>query len=122
MICSRWYKNLNLDSKLPYARSRTVESYLWAVGAHFEPCYSQARIKLATIIILLTVVDDTYDAYGTIEELESFTDALLRWNPSGIEGLPESMRYLHRVVLEFFNKLEEEVEKTGCGIYPKKSV
>ncbi|XP_024013603.1 alpha-humulene/(-)-(E)-beta-caryophyllene synthase [Eutrema salsugineum] len=33
----RWYKGLELDSKLPYARNRVVESYLWAVGAYFEP-------------------------------------------------------------------------------------
>ncbi|KAL1217279.1 Alpha-humulene/(-)-(E)-beta-caryophyllene synthase [Cardamine amara subsp. amara] len=120
----RWYNNLNLESKLPYARNRTVESYLWAVGVHFEPCYSEAGIKFATLIIVLTLVDDTYDAYGTIEELEPFTDALLRWNPSGIEGLPESMKYIHCVVLEFFDKLEEEMEKEGrpgYGIYAKKS-
>lgn len=125
MICSRWYKNLELDLKIPYARNRTVEGYLWAVGAHFEPRYSQARIKFATLINILTLVDDTYDAYGTIEELEPFTDALMRWNPNGIEGIPESMKYLHRVVLDFFDKLEEEMEKEGrpgCGIYARNSV
>ena len=58
--------------KVPYARNRTVESYLWAVGAYFEPRYSQARIRLAIVVILLTLVDDTYDAFGTIEELEPF--------------------------------------------------
>ncbi|EOA25478.1 hypothetical protein CARUB_v10018817mg [Capsella rubella] len=121
----RWYNNLNLESKLPYARNRTVESYLWAVGAHFEPCYSQARIIFAKLIIVLTLVDDTYDAYGTIQELEPFTDALLRWNPSGIEGLPESMKYIHRVVLEFFDKLEKDMEKEGrpgYGLYAKQSM
>jgi alpha-humulene/beta-caryophyllene synthase len=68
----RWYSNLELDLKVPYARNRTVESYLWAVGAYFEPRYSQARIRLAIVVILLTLVDDTYDAFGTIEELEPF--------------------------------------------------
>ncbi|XP_010480293.1 PREDICTED: alpha-humulene/(-)-(E)-beta-caryophyllene synthase-like [Camelina sativa] len=122
---SRWYKNLELDQKLPYARQRTVEGYLWAVGAHFEPRYSQARIKFAIFINLLTLFDDTYDAFGTIEELESFTDAMLRWNSSGIEGLPESMKYLHHVVLDFFDKLGEETEKErrpGCITYAKRSM
>ncbi|CAH2064754.1 unnamed protein product [Thlaspi arvense] len=121
----RWYKDLDLSSKLPYARNRTVESYLWAVGAYFEPCYSKERITLAKFIIILTLVDDTYDAYGTIEELEPFTDALIRWNPSGTEGLPENMRYLHHVVLNFFDKLDEDMEKegkSGCGLYAKKSM
>ncbi|XP_010412653.1 PREDICTED: alpha-humulene/(-)-(E)-beta-caryophyllene synthase-like [Camelina sativa] len=121
----RWYKNLELDLKLPYARNRTVESYLWAVGAYFEPRYSQARIYLAIVVILLTLVDDTYDAYGTIEELEPFTNALITWNPSGMEGLPESMKYLHQVVLDFYGKLEDEMERegrSGCGFFAKQSM
>ncbi|XP_006293315.2 alpha-humulene/(-)-(E)-beta-caryophyllene synthase isoform X2 [Capsella rubella] len=121
----RWYKDLGLDSKLPYARNRTVESYLWAVGAYFEPCYSQARINLAIVVILLTLVDDTYDAYGTIEELEPFTNALIMWNPSGMEGLPESMKYLHQVLLDFYGKIEEEMEREGrpgCGLFAKQSM
>jgi alpha-humulene/beta-caryophyllene synthase len=47
------------------------------------------------------------------------------WNPSGIEGLPESMRYLHHVVLDFYGKLEEDMERegrSGCGLFAKKSV
>lgn len=125
MFCSRWYKNLNLDSKLPYARNRIVESYTWAVGALFEPRYSKERINLAKVVMLLTLVDDTYDAYGTIEELEPFTDALIRWNPCGIEELPENMRYLHRIVLEFFDNVEHEMEKEGKSgfvIFAKKAV
>ncbi|KAG7564983.1 Isoprenoid synthase domain superfamily [Arabidopsis suecica] len=121
----RWYSSLELDLKLPYARNRTVESYLWAVGAYSEPRYSQARIRLAIVVILLTLVDDTYDAYGTIEELEPFTNAFTMWNPSGIEGLPESMKYLHHVVLDFYGKLEEDMERegrSGCGLLAKKSM
>ncbi|VVB05038.1 unnamed protein product [Arabis nemorensis] len=92
-------------------KNRTVESHFWAVGSQFEPCYSQARIMLTKLIIVLTIVDDTYDAYGTMEELVPFTNALLSWNPSGIDGLPESMKYLHHVVLDFFDKVEDELEK-----------
>jgi alpha-humulene/beta-caryophyllene synthase len=47
------------------------------------------------------------------------------WNPSGIEGLPESMRYLHHVVLDFYGKLEEDMERegrSGCGLFAKKSM
>ncbi|CAA7056029.1 unnamed protein product [Microthlaspi erraticum] len=75
--------------------------------------------------MLLTLLDDTYDAYGTIKELEPFTDALIRWNFCGIEELPDNMRYLHSVVLEFFDKLEEEMEKegkSGCAIFAKKGI
>lgn len=44
----------------------------------YLPEYSSGRIfagKLAAIIVLL---DDTYDAYGTVEELQLFTEAFQR--------------------------------------------
>lgn len=63
------------------------------VGVHFEPRNSQTRIKLAEFIILLTLVDDTYDAHnrGT-QAIYRFSD---KRDMCGIEGLPESMRYLN---------------------------
>lgn len=32
------------------------------------------------VITLLSIIDDTYDAYGTIDELELFTKAVERLN------------------------------------------
>lgn len=65
-----------MSSKLPFARDRIVESCFWALGVYFEPQYSYARKFLAKLIIIITVVDDAYDAYGTIDELELFTKAI----------------------------------------------
>ncbi|XP_059638797.1 valerianol synthase TPS1A-like [Cornus florida] len=77
---SRWWKELDFESRLPYSRNRVVECYFWAMTAYFEPCYSLGRIILAKIIVMASILDDTYDAYGTIEELEPFTDAVQRYN------------------------------------------
>ena len=63
----------------PYARDRTPELYLWAVGIFFEPHYSNARITISKMAQLVMVLDDIYDAYGTIEELRLFTDAINRY-------------------------------------------
>lgn len=64
--------------ELPYARARIVEAFIWAVASLFEPQYSYARVSLTTIIQMLTLMDDTYDNYATLEEADLFTDILGR--------------------------------------------
>ena len=56
-----------------------VECYFWALGVYFEPQYSRARIFLTKVISMATILDDTYDAYGTYEELKIFTEAIQRY-------------------------------------------
>jgi (-)-germacrene D synthase len=56
-----------------------VESCIWALAVYFKPqYYSVGRIFLAKLILIMTVLDDVYDAYGTIDELELFTNAIER--------------------------------------------
>jgi hypothetical protein len=74
----RWWKELDVHSTLPYARERIEESCFWDMGAYFEPQYSAARNILTKLVIIITCIDDTYDAYGTIDELELFTKAIQR--------------------------------------------
>ncbi|KAK9155966.1 hypothetical protein Sjap_003446 [Stephania japonica] len=75
---SKWWKDLDFASKLPFARDRLVECYFWAIGDYFEPSYSVARVFLSKVITLTTIIDDTFDVYGTLEELQLFTDAIAR--------------------------------------------
>lgn len=67
---------MEIESKVTFTRHRVTETYLWSLGAYFEPQYSQARVKTAIALILFTALDDMYDAYGTMEELELFTYAM----------------------------------------------
>ncbi|KAK2972515.1 hypothetical protein RJ640_000089 [Escallonia rubra] len=110
---SRWWKDLDFVSKLPYARDRIVECYIWAVGVFFEPRYSLARIMFAKTIAMISVIDDTYDAYGTVEEVQIFTDAVERWDISAINRLPEYMKPLYRALLRVYEEFEEEMTKQG---------
>jgi hypothetical protein len=87
---NRWWRELNIVSKLPYARDRMVECYYWALGFFCEPEYSRSRIFLAKTIVIVSITDDTYDAYGTPDELQIFTDALQRYTP-----LPECVELSH---------------------------
>ncbi|XP_047951352.1 (-)-5-epieremophilene synthase STPS3-like [Salvia hispanica] len=108
---SRWWKEIGIISKLPYARDRVVECFFWAMGVYHEPQYSRARIMLTKTILMISLLDDTYDSYGTIEELDVFTKAIQRWDYGEIDGLPEYMRPLYKVVLELFEQIEEELAK-----------
>ncbi|XP_022854428.1 vetispiradiene synthase 2-like isoform X2 [Olea europaea var. sylvestris] len=109
----RWWKELDLVSKLPYARDRVVESFFWAVGVYHEPQYSTARIMLTKTIAMTSIIDDTYDAYGTVEELEVFTEAIQRWDISEIERLPEYIKPFYSALLNLYEEFDEELSKEG---------
>ncbi|CAI0407038.1 unnamed protein product [Linum tenue] len=73
---SRWWKDLGLIERLDFTRDRVVESFLCAVGLAIEPEFSSFRIRLTKIILMILVLDDVYDVYGSIEELKHFTTAI----------------------------------------------
>ncbi|KAG8633416.1 hypothetical protein MANES_18G102125v8 [Manihot esculenta] len=105
-ILSSWWKDLNLVEKLPYIRDRIVEVYLWAIGAHFEPEYALARLMITKYGKMVSVVDDTYDAYGTIDELQRFTDSFQRCNADAIDEVPEYMKVIYKSLLKLFDETE----------------
>ncbi|KAF2297393.1 hypothetical protein GH714_022834 [Hevea brasiliensis] len=88
------------------SRDRVVEAYLWAVGAHFEPEYALARLMIAKYAKMISVVDDTYDAYGTIDELRRFTDAFQRCDADVIDEVPEYMKVIYKGLLNLFDETE----------------
>ena len=61
---------------MPFARDRIVENFLWAVGTNFEPEFGYCRRMVTRLAALITVIDDVYDVYGTLHELELFGDAI----------------------------------------------
>ena len=76
----RWWKELDLARKLPFVRDRLVEGYFWILGAYFEPQYVRGRRILTKVISMISILDDIYDAYGTIEELKLLTEAIERFD------------------------------------------
>ncbi|CAJ2633819.1 unnamed protein product [Trifolium pratense] len=108
----KWWKELDMTNKLPYARDRMAESCFWALAVYFEPQYSTIRKIMMKIIITMTVVDDTYDAYGTIDELELFTKAIERLD-IGLDNLPDYMKFLYRIILDLYEEIEQEMRNNG---------
>ncbi|KAG8368253.1 hypothetical protein BUALT_Bualt15G0026100 [Buddleja alternifolia] len=79
---TRWWKTLDFKNKLPFVRDRVVENFFWAVSDYFESQYHLSRIFLTKVITVITVIDDIYDVYGSINDLELFTNAIERWHNS----------------------------------------
>lgn len=49
------------------------------IGVYFEPQYSRAREFFVKVFALTSVVDDIYDAYGTMDELNILSEAIERF-------------------------------------------
>ena len=61
---------------MSFSRDRLMENYIWAMGIIFEPQFSKCRIYLTRFVCILTAIDDMYDVYGMLDELELFTRAV----------------------------------------------
>ncbi|XP_027155050.1 vetispiradiene synthase 2-like [Coffea eugenioides] len=107
----RWGKDLDIVTKVPYARDRIVECYFWAVGTYYEPQYSLARMTFAKAIVFCGMIDDTYDAYGTLDELQIFTESIERWDGNGIDQLSDYLKAAYTMLLNFNKELEEDLAK-----------
>ncbi|KAL5839742.1 hypothetical protein ACOSQ4_012350 [Xanthoceras sorbifolium] len=100
-----WWKNYGLgDQKMSFARNRQVASYLWTVGIALEPEFGYCRRMLTKVVALITVIDDFYDVYGSLDELELFTDAVDRWDLKAMKQLPD---YMKICFLALFNSVNE---------------
>lgn len=108
---ARWWRMLDLERSLPFLRNRIIESYVCAVGIVFQPKYGSLRKWLAQTIILILVLDDVYDVYGTLAELENFTSAVERWNYEGTETIPECMKICLQTVYDTTKEAASEIEK-----------
>ncbi|KAJ6801193.1 (-)-germacrene D synthase-like [Iris pallida] len=110
---SVWWNEMGLMNNLSFFRDRVAECYFWSLGVWFEPRYSTERLFIAKLLNLMTVLDDIYDAYGTVEELQLFTNVFERWDFQDVDGLPDYMRIFLNVFAGFMIEIEEELRKKG---------
>ncbi|TYG52591.1 hypothetical protein ES288_D09G040300v1 [Gossypium darwinii] len=102
IYASKWWRDIGLGEKLPFARDMLMENFLWTVGIAFDPHFGNLRRTLTKIIALITSIDDVYDVYGTLDE----------WDINAMELLPEYMKIcffaLHNSINEIaFDNLKE---------------
>ncbi|KAK7324635.1 hypothetical protein VNO77_28358 [Canavalia gladiata] len=110
---TKWWKKSNFMRKVPYARDRLVESYLWPLALSSEAEYSNGRMFVGKLICVICLIDDTYDAYGTIQELELLTKAFQRWDISSIGSLPPCMKVIFDAIVELCEELDSMTAESG---------
>ncbi|CAN1179971.1 Probable terpene synthase 3 [Linum perenne] len=123
-VLTKWWVELDLIRRVGYARDRLTEVYFWAIGSIWEPKFSLARYTFTKVTILDSVYDDTYDAYGDINELELFTHAIKRWNTS-MKGVNHKMKILFEATVDTYDELDTITSKDGrpyCLEYGKLSL
>nr|ADB90273.1 casbene synthase [Euphorbia esula] len=107
------WKELNLTSEIPYARDRMAEIFFWASATYFEPQYAHSRMIIARVVLLISLVDDTIDAYATIDEIHRLADAIERWDISCLDELPDYMKRFYTLLLNTFSDFEKELKDQG---------
>ncbi|KAJ8769513.1 hypothetical protein K2173_005116 [Erythroxylum novogranatense] len=102
---SKWWQHTGFSQKLPFSRDRIAECFLWSLEYAMEPQHSYFRTECAKIIQLFTTIDDIYDVYGTLEELELFTSTLEKWDLNMMDRLPEYMKLTFLGLVNFVNEV-----------------
>nr|GMD21432.1 terpene synthase 10-like [Ipomoea batatas] len=107
-----WWKDLCITEKLEFVRDKVVENFIWALSKTSSPKYSHCRRVVTKIDVLLCTVDDLYDIYGTLDELQLFTETIERWDDiTQVGHLPEKMQFCYFAVHNFANEVAYDILK-----------
>ncbi|XP_019194049.1 PREDICTED: isoprene synthase, chloroplastic-like isoform X1 [Ipomoea nil] len=116
---TKWWKDTALADKLSFARDRLMESFFWAIGMSYDPQHSKSREAVTKTFKLVTVLDDVYDVYGSLDELEKFTAAAERWDVDAIKDLPDYMKLCYLSLFNTVNDLAYDTLKDkGENVIP----
>ncbi|KAI3706618.1 hypothetical protein L6452_24493 [Arctium lappa] len=116
---SRWWRNTCWDKKLNFSRDRLVEGYMWTIGVWYLPKFSVGRRTLTKVNAIINAFDDIYDVYGTLNELQQFTDVITRWDINAVEELPDYMKICFVGSYNVINEMAyNTLVNTGVFILP----
>ncbi|KAH1063671.1 hypothetical protein J1N35_028658 [Gossypium stocksii] len=116
---STWWKELGIGKRFSFARDRLMENFLWGAGMILAPQDGKSRIILTKVNALITVIDDVYDVYGTLDELELFTDVVERWDINAIQRLPDYMKIYYHALYNSVNEMAfDTLKEQGIDVIP----
>ncbi|XP_015691402.2 tau-cadinol synthase-like [Oryza brachyantha] len=108
---SRWWKDVSAYMGLHHIRDRVIENYTWSYAVYHEEELSLARVIFAKIVLLIALLDDTYDVYAftSIEECRLLNAAFQGWDDSAASLVPEYLRKFYEITLRCFREFEDLV-------------
>ncbi|KAG6539097.1 hypothetical protein ZIOFF_004250 [Zingiber officinale] len=87
-----------------------VKNYgLYEVSLRFR-LLRQHGYTLSPVISLMSIMDDIYDNYSTLEESRLLTEAIERWEPQAVEHVPEYLKDFYLKLLKTYKDFEDELE------------
>nr|QWV53994.1 kaurene synthase-like 3 [Chamaecyparis formosensis] len=114
----RWYKDCDFP-RLDFNRHREVAVYWSSSAVMFEPQYTDCRLDYTKAIILSVIIDDLYDTYASMHQLNIFNEAFERWDPLIIDQLPEDMKIVFMGIYNTLTDISERVrEVQGRDVLP----
>ncbi|CAK9187057.1 unnamed protein product [Ilex paraguariensis] len=111
--------SIGLASELNFIRNRLIECFFGTVGKIYELRFSNCRIGLTQIIALITTIDDVYDVYGSLDELQLFTDAVKRWDANAVKSFSYYMKLCFLALYNTVNEMAYDTLKDkGINVIP----
>uniref|UniRef100_A0A2N9HVV0 Terpene synthase N-terminal domain-containing protein n=1 Tax=Fagus sylvatica TaxID=28930 RepID=A0A2N9HVV0_FAGSY len=111
---ARWFIDI-------YARSEGMNPTLLELAkldfnmvqaTHQEDLRDVLMRMCTRICVIITIIDDdVYDVYGTLDELELFTDVIERWEINAMEQLPDYMKICFLILYNTVNEIALNAHK-----------
>nr|QGN65613.1 terpene synthase 7 [Taiwania cryptomerioides]QIB02639.1 terpene synthase [Taiwania cryptomerioides] len=108
---SSWWDNSQI-SKLIAFRERTVEYLLMGISVVDEIEFCSTRIAVAKVATLATILDDLFDDYLNLDQVELVTNAIIQgWDISLLQNFPNSFKETLEFVFKTVHELASEATK-----------
>ncbi|GLJ38507.1 hypothetical protein SUGI_0784650 [Cryptomeria japonica] len=116
---SSWWVDSGI-SKLVAIRERTIEYHFWTVSSADEVELSTSRVAFAKNVIAITIMDNIFHDYGTLEELKCSTEAIAQgWDVSIIKNISSNLKtciqFSFKTILELTS---DATKKQGRDMMP----
>uniref|UniRef100_F2XFB2-2 Isoform 2 of Bifunctional levopimaradiene synthase, chloroplastic n=1 Tax=Picea sitchensis TaxID=3332 RepID=F2XFB2-2 len=106
----RWWTSSGF-TELKFTRERVTEIYFSPASFMFEPEFATCRAVYTKTSNFTVILDDLYDAHGTLDDLKLFSDSVKKWDLSLVDRMPEDMKICFMGFYNTFNEIAEEGRK-----------